>query len=134
MRKPTSGPGRLRTSLRGWWLCLPFLLPVFGVLFSEIWMRTAILGNTYEANDFNEAIRETQGRIDALLKEKHDLVRMERIHAKAPDLGLIEPYPGQIVEVFDTLPPHDTAPDPAYVVARQDALVGGAADIPGDGP
>ncbi|MEX2016011.1 MAG: hypothetical protein WD873_05185 [Candidatus Hydrogenedentales bacterium] len=86
-----------RASLRGWWKGLPLLVMPFSLIFGEAWLRTQILNNDYEVNALNQRIRTLEGRLKSLRDEQVHLVRMERITAEAPDLGLVEPDPGQIV-------------------------------------
>ena len=108
-----------KASLRRWWISLPLLLPPFMVLFSEAWLHTQILRNQYEVNSVTQSTRALQGRIDALLEDRHRLVRMERIYAKAPDLGLVEPNPGQIEEIFATPQPEPSGGQSAIVIAKR---------------
>ncbi len=108
-----------KASLRRWWISLPLLLPPFMILFTEVWLHTQILRNQYEVNTFTQSTRTIQGRIDVLLEDHHRLVRMERIHAKAPDLGLVEPNPGQIEEIFATPSPEPSDGQSMIVIARR---------------
>ena len=108
-----------KASLRRWWISLPLLLPPFMVLFSEAWLHTQILHNQYEVNTVTQSTRALQGRIDVLLEDHHRLVRMERIYAKAPDLGLVEPNPGQIVEIVAAAPPEPSDGQSALVIAKR---------------
>ena len=108
-----------KASLRGWWISLPLLLPPFIVLFSEAWLHTQILRNQYQVNTITQSTRALQGRIDVLLEDHHRLVRMERIYAKAPDLGLVEPNPGQIEEIFATPPVEPSDGQSAMATAKR---------------
>lgn len=92
-----SAVAKQRASLRGWWKGLPLLVMPFSMIFGEAWLRTQILNNDYEVNALNQRIRALEGRLESLRDEQVHLVRMERITEKAPDLGLVEPDPGQIV-------------------------------------
>ena len=86
-----------KTSLRGWWRVLPFLLLPFGVFLYQAWLHTEILANQYEVNDLTVSIRETRDMNRDLSDAKYHLERMVRIDEKAPDLGLMEPKPGQLI-------------------------------------
>ena len=86
-----------RANLRGWWKGLPLLVMPFSMIFGEAWLRTQILNNDYEVNALNQRVRSLEARLETLRDEQVHLVRMERITEKAPDLGLVEPDPGQII-------------------------------------
>lgn len=122
-----------RASLTGWWKGLPLIMPVFSVLFLEAWLHTQILANQYKANDLTTQTREIEGRIDSLRGETQRLTRMERINAKAPDLGLIEPDPGQIETIRDRSHQEEDLAREGFAVARRDE---GARHngLPGRGP
>lgn len=94
MSRSKTNPG---ATLSGWWKGLPLLMLPFSVLFSEAWMRTQILSSHYEANELSEQIRALEARVEALHDDQVNLIRLDRIDEKAPDLGLVEPQPGQIV-------------------------------------
>jgi len=94
----------------------PFLMLLFFVLFLETWLHTQTLRNGYEVNRINAAIQEVEAHVDQLKSEVATLKRMERIDAEAPNLGLVEPGPNQIVRIhawrgYETLPT-DTLPEP----------------------
>lgn len=105
-----------RTGLSGWWKAVPIVAAPFAVLFSETWFREQILNDQYRANSLRNEIRDAKAKLDALNDRRHELVRLERINAKAPDLGLVMPKPGQTIEV--TAAPHPPASGP-YILARR---------------
>lgn len=88
-------------SLRGWWKALPLLALPFSVVFTEAWLQTQVLTLQYRANRLKHEIREVEGNLDSLQDRRHDLVRIDRINAKAPDLGLGVPNPGQLESILD---------------------------------
>lgn len=92
-----SAERKKQASLSGWWKGIPLLVMPFSMIFGEAWLRTQILNNDYEVNALNQRVRGLEGRLETLRDEQVHLVRMERITEKAPDLGLVEPDPGQIV-------------------------------------
>lgn len=93
---------RSRTgSLKGWWKAMPFIALPFSVMFSEAWLQTQVLTLQYQANELTQEIRDVEGSVDSLQDKRHNLVRIDRINAKAPDLGLGVPNPGQIEAILD---------------------------------
>lgn len=86
-------------SLRGWWKALPFLFLPFAVIFFEAWLHTQILQNQYKVNGLSGEIRQLEERLHVLREEHHRLGRIERMTAKAPDLALVAPKPGQIIVI-----------------------------------
>ena len=120
-----------RPRLRGWIRGLPFILVPFCVLFGETWLHMQRLDNDYSAAAINGELRALRHQIDRLVAEEARLEAMERINAKAPDLGLVEPGADQIQIVR-------IAPDPAPVFAPESplelaALAREAAAAAGDG-
>lgn len=91
-----------KVSLRGWWRVLPFLLLPFLVFSYQAWLHTEILANQYEANDLIVLIREAEAANQDLSGAMQELEGIKRIDAKAPDLGLVEPNPGQRVLIAPT--------------------------------
>ena len=85
-----------RPKLRGWFWGLPFILIPFCVLFGETWLQMQRLNNDYAAAAINRELQDLRNRIDRLVAEEARLEAMERINAKAPDLGLVEPVAEQI--------------------------------------
>ena len=86
-------------SLRGWWKALPFLFLPFAVIFFEAWLHTQILQNQYKVNGLSGEIRQLEERLHSLREAHHRLGRIERMTAKAPDLALVAPKPGQIMVI-----------------------------------
>lgn len=84
-----------RATLRGWWKFLPFIVLPASTIFVEAWLNTQILKNQYTGNGLLAELREVRIEANLLRDRKHHLERMERIHAEASDLGLIQPSPGQ---------------------------------------
>ncbi|MBI4557471.1 MAG: hypothetical protein HY706_07810 [Candidatus Hydrogenedentes bacterium] len=116
-------PQRVRIS--GWAKWLPVLLLPFSVLFLETWLTTQSLEADYEVGRLNKRVRELREELDALRAEIAKLEAMDRVHAKAPDLGLVEPEPNQIEIIY--APPDSTAPsrEPHYTVAQLPLTNGG---------
>ncbi len=98
-----------RATLTGWWKSVPLLLLPFSILFTEAWLHTQILAREYEQNDLREVLRKTDGQIDVLRDASHELNRMERMERAAPDLGLLPPAPGQVIEIHaSTIPMNES--------------------------
>ena len=88
-----------KATLAGWWKVLPLIGLPFGALFFEAWVQTHILKDQYEINQLSGEVRALETSLATLRHEHTYLVRMERMEAKAPDLGLVLPNPGQIEEI-----------------------------------
>lgn len=116
-----------RASLKGWWKCLPLLLPPFAVLVFETWLHTQILANQYEAIELKQQIGEIDGRMADLAEERQSLVRMERMHSKAPDLDLVEPDPSQIEVIRAGAWEEQGFELPLVLARRNSAFLGGDA-------
>lgn len=88
-----------RGTLSGWWRYLPFVIVPFTLLFSEVWFQSQILSNEYRKNALRLNIRDAEAQLDVLHDEIRELARMERVLEHAPDLGLVPPAPGQVIEI-----------------------------------
>lgn len=88
-----------RGTLSGWWRYLPFLAIPFAIAFLEVWFRAAILENEYEKHGLRTEIRTLNEDIAQLEDTVHELSRMDRVFERAPDLGLVPPAPGNVIEV-----------------------------------
>ena len=85
-----------KASLGGWpWWAL-ILLPPFAVLAFDTWLNTETFRKDYETAELNKRLREQTEDLDNLKIEEARLETMDRIKIEAPDLGLVEPEPGQI--------------------------------------
>lgn len=85
-----------KAKLQGWakWvvvIAIPFVVFTF-----ETWLRTQSLQFGFDKNDLMKRQAEVTERIRSLEADEAGLKRMDRIEAKAPDLGLVEPGPAQI--------------------------------------
>jgi hypothetical protein len=94
--------GHRKASLRGWpWWAL-VLLPPFAVLAFDTWLNTETFRKDYETGELNKRLRELTEKLDGLKIEEARLETMDRIKIEAPDLGLVEPEPGQIRIIYCT--------------------------------
>ena len=116
---------RTRISFLGRFKWVPLLLLPFSVFFFEVWTQTRTLACDYAINDLSKRRQELVRHIDILKVEEAELKSLDRIEAKAPNLGLVEPEPGQI-EVISASGGHEI---PSY--GRENytlATLGGLAD------
>jgi hypothetical protein len=81
----------------------PHLLVLFLVFFFEVSTQLGIFEDDYARRTLQTQIREVDERIYALELKKNELERLDRIHAKAPDLDLVPPEPGQIEVIHASL-------------------------------
>ena len=93
---------RVRVRLRGWFKWTPLIIAPFLVLLAEAWLHTERIQNDYTVTAINADLRELEGRLDELRQETAVLERMDRMSAKAPDLGLVQPTPNTICYVNST--------------------------------
>lgn len=121
-RGKRSRPG----SLKGWWKALPLLMLPFSVAFSETWLQTQVLTLQYRANQLSYQIRDVEGSLDSLQDERRDLVRIDRITAKAPELGLVVPNPGQLEFILD--------PDAPALLETEPSPIASVIDLPEGAP
>ncbi len=98
--------------LKGWARWLPIVLLPFCVAFAETWLRMHILHNDYQAAELAGEVRTLESELKELRVEEASLQAMDRIHRKAPVLGLAEPEPNQI-NILYAAPAPDQRPDPA---------------------
>lgn len=112
---------RHKSTLKGWWHWLPFLVLPFSLFFFETWLRTQTIMLGYETNRMDIEIRDVRERIDDLGNQAANLERMERINSKARDYGLVEPRPNQTEVIIKRVRPQADPPipkrDSAYDVA-----------------
>ncbi|MBX7257455.1 MAG: hypothetical protein K1Y02_13915 [Candidatus Hydrogenedentes bacterium] len=100
------------------WFAL--LLIPFSAFAVETWFQLQIFRGDYEAAIMQKEAREIQQRVSILSERSDELAAMERLAAKAPDLGLVLPEPDQ-VEVVCAAPSDETRPEytnQPYAVAR----------------
>jgi hypothetical protein len=83
--------------VRNWFRWLPVLLVPFSVLFVETWLHTRILRDDYESYTLQIELRRLQESLKELRGQEASLNRLDRLDEQAPDLGLVEPEPDQIV-------------------------------------
>jgi len=118
--RASRGRRRRAVPLTGWIKWLPVLALPFSVLFLETWLNVQTRVCDYEIFEINRSTRELQRTLDALKVREAQLAAMDRIGVRAPDLGLVEPNPGQIQTVYfyaerDAVP---SSPSPPYDLAR----------------
>ena len=102
-----------------WYLLLGI---IFSAFFFETWLQLQVYRNDYESASLNREIKKTVQQINLLQDKADELATMDRLNAKAPDLGLVEPNPQQIQVVYPhpVLPSVRTAQSPSYAVASLD--------------
>ena len=77
-------------------LALPFLALPFAISTGEIWLQMQIFSNDYELTTVRTERSRTRARIEQLEGRATRLKTLRRLEASVPNLGLIEPEPGQI--------------------------------------
>jgi len=82
----------LRSAAR--WLVL-LAIPC-GVVFCETWLHLQVLNGAYESAELRTRTKELRERINTLKLREAELESTPRMNAKAPELFLITPAPGQI--------------------------------------
>ncbi len=112
---------KTKASLAGWWKGLPLLILPFTVFFAEAHFKTVILRNHYQAGKLAEEVQNIEARIEILRDERSHLTRFSQLEKAAPDLGLVEPEPGQVI----ILRADASLFEETYLVARE-ASDGGA--------
>ncbi|MBI5092378.1 MAG: hypothetical protein HZB26_08035 [Candidatus Hydrogenedentes bacterium] len=85
-----------KATLSGWAKWILVIAIPFSILFFETWLRTQSLQYGFVKNDLMKKQAELNERLKELRADEAGLKRMDRIEAKAPDLGLVEPAPAQI--------------------------------------
>jgi hypothetical protein len=117
--RPRTSPKPARRVFKGslkWCVLLGIL---FAAFFSETWLQLQVYRNDYRSANLNREIKQIVQRIGLLQDKADELVTMERLNAKAPDLGLVQPNPQQIQVVFPP-PAHQpglTPQAPSYTIA-----------------
>lgn len=72
------------------------LLPMFLVLLFETWLHLTVLANDYRTSQISAQIQRIKTEREDLRVREADRESIAIINAKAPDLGLQTPQPGQI--------------------------------------
>jgi hypothetical protein len=96
------------------------LLIPFSVFAAETWFQLQIFRGDYEVATMQQEARGIQQRVSILSERSDELGSMDRLSAKAPDLGLVQPEPDQ-VEVVWAAPQDGTQPvytNEPYAIAR----------------
>lgn len=77
-------------------LVFPFLALPFAVSTGEIWLQMQIFSNDYELTTVRTERVRILTRIEQLENRATRLKTLRQLEASVPNLGLIEPKPGQI--------------------------------------
>lgn len=88
-----------RTTLRGWWKTLPYLLFPITVFMTFAYWEAGRLQNEYNRINRVQTIQELKKEIAQLRDHDRTLNRIEAMDEKAPNWQLVEPDPDQIVVV-----------------------------------
>lgn len=105
---------RYPAPLKGWvrWVALLFL--PFSVLAFDTWLGTETLKTDYEIAELNRCAKVLHEEREALKLQEANQTTQNRIAMEAPDLGLIEPQPGQIKIIY-----YAEADDAAFPVSTK---------------
>jgi hypothetical protein len=77
-------------------LIFPFIAMPFTLWGGEMWVQMQIYSNDYERAATLSEIDAERTRIEHLEERAARLKTLRQMEASAPDLGLVEPAPGQI--------------------------------------
>lgn len=77
-------------------LILPFVALPFAISISEMWFQMQIFSNDYELTTMRTERDRNRARIERLEDRATRLKTLRKLEASVPNLGLIEPEPGQI--------------------------------------
>ena len=114
---PSSRRQRLFPEWTKWLLVI--LIP-FSALCFDTWLNTQMLKRDYELSEISRRERELHQILDGVSDEKATLETMAHSEITAPDVGLINPQPGQIQIVYFANPDAATADESAsYRLASQ---------------
>ena len=97
-----TGQSPRRTTLAGWGRWMLLLLVPFSVLAADTWLGTETLKKDYEIAELNRESKILYETREALKLQEADQITQDRIAMEAPDLGLVEPQPGQIKVIYYT--------------------------------
>ncbi len=90
--------------LTSWLKWSPILAIAFSLLFFDTWLNVQARLNDYEIAELNDRIMELEKRLYELKVDEARLAAMNRIDARAPELGLVEPGPSQVRLVYHVHP------------------------------
>ena len=85
-----------KATLDGWVKWVVALSIPFCALAFDTWLNTETLRHDYEAAQINNDLKRCSETIEALRVDETQLERLDRIECEAPNLGLVEPQPGQV--------------------------------------
>ena len=77
-------------------LVLPFLALPFTISTGEMWLQMQIFSNDYELTTMRTDRLKIRTRIEQLDDRATHLKTLRKLEASVPNMGLIEPEPGQI--------------------------------------
>ena len=92
--------GPRRATLTGWGKWMVLLMFPFSVLAIDTWLGTETLKKDYEIAELNRDAKLLYETRETLKLQEAEQITQDRIAMEAPDLGLIEPQPGQIKVVY----------------------------------
>jgi hypothetical protein len=110
---------RRKATLKGWLKWVAVLALPFSALAFDTWLNTETLRKDYETAEVNKRMKDLSATLDGLRLKQVGLETYDRIEIEAPDLGLVEPQPGQVQVIYYAEESDAPVPEPeSYVLAR----------------
>lgn len=106
-----------REVFRRWWKWTPALAAWFFVLFFEAWLNSERLKNDYEYWRLMQEFRGVEAEMRTVQVDEAALETHARLDARAAELGMCNPNPGQ-VQNFTYTPAINAAPQEPVVLAE----------------
>ncbi|HPO13049.1 MAG TPA: hypothetical protein PLI09_06355 [Candidatus Hydrogenedentes bacterium] len=125
---------RQRAALYGWIKWIPVLGIPFSLMFFDAWLNIATRNNDYDFARLSNQVRTLTGELEKARAQKAENENLEDLAAKAPNLGLVEPGPNQIITMRWDGKWRERPGEIPFALARAQGTIDTMAAIPATGP
>ncbi len=122
---------RQRAALYGWIKWTPVLAFPFSLMFFDAWLNIETRNNDYAVGRLSSQVRSLTSELEHVRVLRAQQENLGDLGAKAPNIGLVEPNPNQVVTVRWDGQWRERAPQAPFALARaQGTIDAGTAAAP----
>jgi len=122
---------RQRAALYGWIKWMPVLAFPFSLMFFDAWLNIETRNNDYAVGRLSSQVRTLTSELEHVRVLRAQQENLGDLGAKAPNIGLVEPNPNQVVTVRWDGQWRERAPQAPFALARaQGTIDAGTASTP----
>lgn len=115
---------RRRAALYGWIKWMPVLAFPFSLMFFDAWLNIETRNNDYAVGRLSGQVRSLTGELEHMRVLRAQQENLGDLGAKAPNIGLVEPNPNQVVTVRWDGQWRERAPQAPFALARAQGTIG----------